>query len=100
MVGMAVVVIQLYIGKLLIRGIKDIEKSGSWYSYKGERLGQGRDNVRIYLREHPEMAQEIDQRVRGVAVDEEPEKKEEALLQENMNALLDDDFLADVDDEL
>ena len=41
-----------------------------------------------------------DQRVRGVAVDEEPEKKEEALLQENMNALLDDDFLADVDDEL
>ncbi|MED9780829.1 MAG: recombinase RecA [Peptococcaceae bacterium] len=77
-----------------------LEKSGSWYSYKGERLGQGRDNVRIYLREHPEMAQEIDQRVRGVAVDEEPEKKEEALLQENMNALLDDDFLADVDDEL
>mgnify|MGYP002556138509 CR=1 FL=1 len=82
----------------VIRGV--LEKSGSWYSYKGERLGQGRDNVRIYLREHPEMAQEIDQRVRGVAVDEEPEKKEEALLQENMNALLDDDFLADVDDEL
>ena len=82
----------------VIRGV--LEKSGSWYSYKGERLGQGRDNVRIYLREHPEMVQEIDQRVRGVAVDEEPEKKEEALLQENMNALLDDDFLADVDDEL
>lgn len=77
-----------------------LEKSGSWYSYKGERLGQGRDNVRVYLKEHPDMAQEIDERVRGVVDDDEPEKKEETLLQENMNALLDDDFLADVDDEL
>lgn len=78
-----------------------LEKSGSWYSYKGERLGQGRDNVRVYLKEHPEIATEIDERVRGALAGEEvPEEKEEALLQENMNALLDDDFLADVDDDL
>lgn len=76
-----------------------LEKSGSWYSYKGERLGQGRENVRLYLKEHEDVAREIDERVRGIG-DDEPEEKEEKLLQENMNALLDDDFLADVDDEL
>lgn len=78
-----------------------LEKSGSWYSYKGERLGQGRDNIRVYLKEHPDVAKEIDEHVRGVVADDEPDEKEETLLQENMNALLDDDFLADVDvDEL
>jgi recombination protein RecA len=40
-----------------------IEKSGAWYSYQGERLGQGRDNTRIFLKEHPEMLQEIEARV-------------------------------------
>jgi recombination protein RecA len=41
-----------------------IEKSGAWYSYKDERIGQGKDNVRSFLKEHPEMADEIDQRLR------------------------------------
>jgi recombination protein RecA len=36
-----------------------LEKSGSWYSYKGERLGQGRENIKIYLKEHPEVAEEL-----------------------------------------
>ncbi|MCX5826988.1 MAG: recombinase RecA [Deltaproteobacteria bacterium] len=40
-----------------------IEKSGAWYSYKGDRLGQGRDNTRIFLKEHPEIIQEIEARV-------------------------------------
>ncbi|MEN9313628.1 MAG: protein RecA [Pseudomonadota bacterium] len=47
-----------------------VEKSGAWYSYKGERIGQGKDNAREFLREHPEMALEIENRVRehyGVA---------------------------------
>lgn len=74
-----------------------LEKSGSWYSYKGERLGQGRENIRLYLKEHPEVAKEIDDRVRGLTEDDTEEKQEE-LLQENMNDLLNDDFLADVDD--
>jgi recombination protein RecA len=41
-----------------------VEKSGAWYSYSGNRIGQGKDNAREYLREHPEMAFEIENRVR------------------------------------
>ena len=41
-----------------------IEKSGSWFSYNGERLAQGRDNVRDYLAQHPEMAAEVEAKVR------------------------------------
>jgi len=41
-----------------------IEKSGAWYSYKGERIGQGRENVKAFLKEHPDMVAEIDQKVR------------------------------------
>ncbi len=41
-----------------------VDKSGAWYSYNGNRIGQGKDNVREYLREHAEMALEIENRVR------------------------------------
>ena len=41
-----------------------VEKSGAWYSYKGDRIGQGKDNVRLFLKEHPEMANEIDAALR------------------------------------
>ena len=41
-----------------------IDKSGAWYSYNGNRIGQGKDNVRDYLKEHPDMAFEIENRVR------------------------------------
>lgn len=44
---------------------KIIEKSGAWYSYNGERIGQGKDNARNYLRERPELAYEIENKVRG-----------------------------------
>ena len=37
-----------------------IEKSGSWFSFKGERIGQGRENAKDFLREHPDMAREIE----------------------------------------
>ena len=42
-----------------------VEKSGAWFSYNGERLGQGRDNVKEFLREHPEIAAEIEHKLRG-----------------------------------
>ena len=42
-----------------------VEKSGSWFGYKGERIAQGRDNARDYLREHPEMSAEIETAVRA-----------------------------------
>jgi recombination protein RecA len=41
-----------------------INKSGSWYSYKENRIGQGRENVKEYLKEHPEITNEIEQKVR------------------------------------
>ncbi len=41
-----------------------VEKSGSWFSYHGERIGQGRENARNYLKEHPEMAQRLDEELR------------------------------------
>ncbi len=49
----------------LAAAVDIIEKSGSWYSYKGERLGQGRENVRQFLKEHPDIADEIEQAVRA-----------------------------------
>jgi recombination protein RecA len=44
--------------------LKMVEKSGAWYSYKGDKIGQGKDNAREYLKEHPEVAQEIEARIR------------------------------------
>jgi recombination protein RecA len=43
---------------------KIVEKSGAWYSYNGERIGQGKDNARQYLKERPELAHEIENKVR------------------------------------
>jgi recombination protein RecA len=41
-----------------------IDKAGAWYSYKGERIGQGKDNVRTFLQQHPEISREIEEQVR------------------------------------
>ena len=40
-----------------------IEKAGSWYSYNGERIGQGRENVKAYLEEHPDVLEDVRARV-------------------------------------
>jgi len=45
-----------------------IEKTGAWYSYNGERIGQGKDNVRNFLKEHPDRARAIEAEVRARAV--------------------------------
>ena len=42
-----------------------VEKSGSWFSYNGERIGQGRENVKKYMKEHPEMMAEIEEKIRA-----------------------------------
>ena len=42
-----------------------VEKAGSWFSYDGERIGQGRENVKKYLRENPDMLEEIEEKVRA-----------------------------------
>lgn len=54
-------------GEIIDLGVdaKVVEKSGSWYSYNGERLGQGKDNVRAYLKSNPVVAREIENKVRA-----------------------------------
>jgi recombination protein RecA len=55
-------------GDLLDVGVKEnlVEKSGSWFSYNGERIGQGRENARQFLRDHGEMTMKLDGELRGV----------------------------------
>jgi len=59
-------------GEIIDLGVdaKIVEKSGAWYSYNGEKIGQGKDNAREFLRENPDIANEIENKVRvalGVA---------------------------------
>ncbi len=53
-------------GEMIDLGVKLelIEKSGSWFSYKETRIGQGRENVKQYLKEHPEISTEIERLIR------------------------------------
>ncbi len=53
-------------GELIDIGVQQglIEKSGAWYSYNGDRIGQGKDNVRNFLKENPEIARELDVKIR------------------------------------
>jgi recombination protein RecA len=52
-----------------------IEKAGAWYSYKGDKIGQGKDNVRNYLKEHPEVAQTIEEQIRDKLLPKKPDQK-------------------------
>jgi recombination protein RecA len=56
-------------GELIDLGVKAevVEKSGSWYSYDSTRIGQGRENAKTYLTENPEMAEEIERKIRADA---------------------------------
>ncbi|MDP1758033.1 MAG: recombinase RecA, partial [Pseudohongiella sp.] len=54
-------------GEVIELGVvhKIVDKSGAWYAYNGEKIGQGKDNAREYLKEHPEIAKEIEAKVRA-----------------------------------
>ncbi|HSE77909.1 MAG TPA: recombinase RecA [Alphaproteobacteria bacterium] len=54
-------------GELIDLGVKAgvVEKSGAWFSFDGQRIGQGRENARTFLKEHPEIAQAIEQQIRA-----------------------------------
>jgi recombination protein RecA len=54
-------------GELIELGVAHnlVDKSGAWYSYNGDRIGQGKDNTRLYLKEHPEIADAIDVQLRA-----------------------------------
>jgi recombination protein RecA len=66
-------------GEIIDLGVKAeiIEKAGSWFSYNGSRIGQGRENVKQYLIDNPQIAQDIENKIRGKAAD--------------MSAMLDED---------
>ncbi len=71
------------VGDLLDQAVEHniVQKSGTWYSYGEERLGQGRENVRRYLEENPDLLTEIELKVRkalGLLPEEEEAEKEEA----------------------
>ena len=57
-------------GEIIDLGVKHdlVDKAGAWYSYNGDRIGQGKDNVRNYLKEHPEMAKDIEARIRAIVL--------------------------------
>jgi recombination protein RecA len=54
-------------GEIVELGVahKLVDKSGAWYAYNGEKIGQGKDNAREYLKEHPEIAHEIEAKIRA-----------------------------------
>ena len=54
-------------GEIIDLGVnaKLIEKAGAWYGYHGEKIGQGKDNAREYLKENPKIANEIDAKIRA-----------------------------------
>ena len=67
-------------GELIDLGAKEgiVDKAGAWYSYNGDRIGQGKDNVRNFLKEHPEIAQDIDNKLRSKLLETAPQQSEEA----------------------
>ncbi len=71
-------------GEIIELGVihKIVDKSGAWYAYNGEKIGQGKDNTRKFLKDNPEMAQEIEARIReavGVAGAAGTEEEDEAV---------------------
>ncbi len=66
-------------GEIIDLGVKHeiVNKAGAWYSYNGDRIGQGKDNVRKFLRENPEIAQDIEGQIRAI-VFPKPEDEEVA----------------------
>ena len=69
-------------GEIVELGVKHgiVEKSGAWYAYNKDKIGQGKDNARDYLKEHPELAKEIEARVREAVGVNNPGAKPAAAL--------------------
>jgi len=67
-------------GEIIDLGVQHgiVDKAGAWYSYKGDRIGQGKENVRNFLKDNPEMAGEIEAQVRLAALPAAPVAEDEA----------------------
>ncbi len=68
-------------GELIDLGVKNnlIEKAGAWYSYNGDRIGQGKDNVRQFLKENQEMAADIEKKLREILLPSRASAREQAV---------------------
>jgi recombination protein RecA len=68
-------------GEIITLGVEEgiVEKSGAWYSYAGNRIGQGKDNVRIFLQDNPDIAEEVEAKIRAKLL---PGVKGEAVAEE------------------
>ena len=73
-------------GEILDLASKDgtVEKSGAWYSYNGDRIGQGRENAKTFLKENPEIASQIEDSIRASS------QKEFVVEEENQNSVLEE----------
>ena len=68
-------------GVLIDQGIQEglVKKAGAWFSYNEHKLGQGKENARTYLKENPEVAEEIDRLIRekyGLPIGEQADSEE------------------------
>ncbi len=79
-----------FLGELVELGVKYgfVQKSGSWYSYGSEKIGQGKDNAKLFLKEHPDKAKDIENKIREIA-----------LSKNKPNSEIDQVTVVDVDDE-
>ncbi|GEA01181.1 protein RecA [Alteromonas sp. KUL17] len=75
--------------ELIDLGVKQklVDKAGAWYSYKGDRIGQGKANVMKFLKENPEIANEIETKIRQELLLSKTMKAEEAVLQQEDDVL-------------
>lgn len=91
------------IGELVDYGAKldIIQKSGAWFSYKGNRLGQGRDKAKEYLEEHPELVEEIEKQVKeNAAILMSPKAAKEAAAKKRAEKEISDDDIIIIDDDV
>jgi len=72
-------------GELIELGVANnlVDKAGAWYSYNGDRIGQGKENARQFLKENPEMAMEIERRLRAEMM---PSKSVKSASEEDVEA--------------
>jgi recombination protein RecA len=79
-------------GEIIDMGVKMdiIEKSGAWYSYNGDRIGQGKDNVRNFLKDNPAIAQDIEAKIRGSVLPQVAGASNEENDEEYLDEALDD----------
>jgi recombination protein RecA len=68
-----------------------IVKSGAWYAYNDAKIGQGRENAKIYLREHPDVMEEVEQKVREIYMPSEKKEEEQDGLRTENSELQEDE---------